>query len=61
MNVQDGVFISGLQFCKIDTSEKPMSTGKIKDALITTGVVLITLYVLNMTPAKPFIQKAIQG
>lgn len=38
-----------------------MSTEKIKQALVTTGIVLAVIYVLNMTPAKPFVQKAING
>lgn len=38
-----------------------MSTGKIKEAVFTTAAVLAVLFVLNMTPAKPFVQKALQG
>lgn len=38
-----------------------MSTEKIKQALVTTGIVLAVIFVLNMTPAKPFVQKAING
>lgn len=38
-----------------------MSIAKVKEALITTAVVLATLYVLNMTPARPLVQKAING
>ena len=32
---------------------------QVKSALMTTGVVLLVLFVANMTPAKPFIQKAL--
>lgn len=38
-----------------------MSAGTIKAAVVTTATVLAVLYVLNMTPAKPFVQKALQG
>ncbi len=36
-----------------------MNTAKIRDALMTTAAVLATIYVLNMTPAKPLIGKAL--
>lgn len=36
-----------------------MNAAKIKDALITTAVVLATVWALNQTPAKPFVQKAL--
>lgn len=29
------------------------------NALITTAIVLGTIYVLNLTPARPFVQKAL--
>lgn len=38
-----------------------MNAAKIKDALMTTAVVLATIYVLNMTPVKPFVSKALNG
>ncbi len=38
-----------------------MSASTLKSALVTTATVLAVLYVLNMTPAKPFVQKAING
>lgn len=38
-----------------------MSTAMIKSAVVTTATVLAVLYVLNMTPAKPFVQRALQG
>lgn len=36
-----------------------MNAAKIKDALMTTAVVLGVIYALNMTPAKPIVQKAL--
>lgn len=36
-----------------------MNAAKIKDALITTAVVLGMIWALNQTPAKPFVQKAL--
>lgn len=38
-----------------------MNAAKIKDALMTTAVVLATLYVLNKTPARPIVQSALTG
>lgn len=38
-----------------------MNASTVKSALVTTVSVLVVLYVLNMTPAKPFVQKAING
>lgn len=39
-----------------------MSTAKIKEALITTAVVLATVYALNQIPfTRPVVQKALAG
>lgn len=38
-----------------------MSLETVKDAVVTAATVLAVLYVLNMTPAKPFVQKALNG
>lgn len=34
---------------------------QIKNAAITTAIVLATIYVLNRTPAKPLVQQALAG
>lgn len=36
-----------------------MNASKIKDAVITTAVVLGVIWALNQTPARPFVQKAL--
>lgn len=36
-----------------------MSIAKVKEAAITTAVVLAVIYVLNQTPARPMVQKAL--
>lgn len=39
-----------------------MSTAKIKEALITTAVVLGTIYALNQVPfTRPIVQRALAG
>jgi hypothetical protein len=38
-----------------------MSVSMIKNAAITTATVLAVIYVLNMTPAKPLVQRALAG
>lgn len=47
------------EFSTINPKEQTMNAAKIKDALMTTAVVLGVIYALNMTPAKPFVQKAL--
>ena len=38
-----------------------MSTAKLKSAVIGALTVLAVVYVLNQTPAKPYVQKALVG
>lgn len=39
----------------------PFSTAKLKEAMVTTAVVLAVVFVLNKTPARPIVQKALAG
>jgi hypothetical protein len=34
---------------------------QVKNAAITTAIVLATIWVLNKTPAKPIVQQALAG
>lgn len=38
-----------------------MSVAKVKEAVITTAIVLGVIFVLNKTPARPVVQKALAG
>lgn len=38
-----------------------MSAAKVKEAVITTAVVLAVIFALNQTPARPLVQKALGG
>jgi hypothetical protein len=38
-----------------------MSLSHVKNAFITAAATLAVIYVLNMTPAKPLVQKALGG
>lgn len=49
------------EFFTINRKESIMNAAKIKDALMTTAVVLGVIWALNQTPAKPFVQKALGG
>lgn len=39
----------------------PVSASKIKEAVVTTAVVLAVIFVLNKTPARPVVQRALAG
>lgn len=39
----------------------PVSVSKIKEAVVTTAIVLAVVYALNKTPARPLVQRALAG
>lgn len=60
MHVQGrGLAIELLVLQHLPERKPTMNAARIKDALMTTAVVLGVIWALNQTPAKPFVQKAL--
>lgn len=53
-------FQSGLLLPKLQSTERPQMQSQVKNALVTTGIVLGTIFVLNMFgPTRGIVQKAL--